>query len=117
MKAFSQLPNALLAGSEEIAQDREGSLSKMRSAPRIFAHHGRDPISPARPSPIAAELCLVDYDLAPKFPKLVDFLDYWATNLDGPLYGVRVANCPICLTMAHGHALRRSHAEGRCGSR
>lgn len=31
MKAFSQLPNALLAGSEEIAQDREGSLSKMRS--------------------------------------------------------------------------------------
>jgi len=59
MKAFSQLPNALLAGSEEIAQDREGSLSKMRSAARIFAHHGRDPISPARPSPIAAELCLV----------------------------------------------------------
>jgi uncharacterized protein Usg len=33
-----------------------------------------------------------DYDLAPKFPRLVDFLDYWATNLDGPLYRVRVAN-------------------------
>jgi uncharacterized protein Usg len=33
-----------------------------------------------------------DYDLAPKFPKLADFLEYWATNLDGPLYRVRVAN-------------------------
>jgi len=33
-----------------------------------------------------------DYDLAPKFPKLVDFLDYWVANLDGPLYRVRVAH-------------------------
>ena len=32
-----------------------------------------------------------DYDLAPEFPKLGDFLDYWAANLDGPLYRVRVA--------------------------
>ena len=31
-----------------------------------------------------------DYDVAPEFPKLVDFLDYWAANLDGPLYRVRV---------------------------
>jgi uncharacterized protein Usg len=33
-----------------------------------------------------------DYDLAPDFPKLLDFLDYWAANLDGPLYRVRVAH-------------------------
>ena len=33
-----------------------------------------------------------DYDLAPNFPKLVDFLDYWSANLDGPLYRVRVAH-------------------------
>jgi uncharacterized protein Usg len=33
-----------------------------------------------------------DYDVAPKFPKLLDFLDFWATNLDGPLYRVRVAH-------------------------
>ena len=33
-----------------------------------------------------------DYDLAPNFPKLVDFLDYWAANLDGPLYRVRIAH-------------------------
>ena len=33
-----------------------------------------------------------DYGVAPEFPKLVDFLDYWAANLDGPLYRVRVAH-------------------------
>ena len=33
-----------------------------------------------------------DYDVALEFPKLVDFLDYWAANLDGPLYRVRVAH-------------------------
>jgi uncharacterized protein Usg len=33
-----------------------------------------------------------DYDLAPDFPKLLDFLDYWAANLDGRLYQVRVAH-------------------------
>jgi uncharacterized protein Usg len=33
-----------------------------------------------------------DYDLAPSFPKLVDFLDYWVANLDGPLYRVRVTH-------------------------
>jgi uncharacterized protein Usg len=33
-----------------------------------------------------------DYDVAPNFPKLADFLDYWTANLDGPLYRVRVAH-------------------------
>ncbi|MGB2931441.1 MAG: usg protein [Methyloceanibacter sp.] len=33
-----------------------------------------------------------DYDLAPRFPKLTDFLEFWATNLEGPLYRVRVAH-------------------------
>jgi uncharacterized protein Usg len=33
-----------------------------------------------------------DYDLAPRFPKLTDFLDFWATHLDGALYRVRVAH-------------------------
>ena len=30
--------------------------------------------------------------LAPRFPKLIDFLDFWEANLDGPLYRVRVAH-------------------------
>src|SRR5512146_3031378 len=33
-----------------------------------------------------------DYDRAPGFPKLIEFLDFWETNLDGPLYRVRVAH-------------------------
>jgi uncharacterized protein Usg len=33
-----------------------------------------------------------DYDLAPRFPKLTDFLDFWDSTLDGPLYRVRVAH-------------------------
>lgn len=33
-----------------------------------------------------------DYDLAPKFPKLKKFLDFWSTNLDGPLHTIRVAH-------------------------
>jgi uncharacterized protein Usg len=33
-----------------------------------------------------------DYDLAPKFPRLLDFLDYWQANLDGPLHRVRVTH-------------------------
>jgi uncharacterized protein Usg len=33
-----------------------------------------------------------DYDLAPKFPKLIGFLDFWENNLDGRLHEVRVAH-------------------------
>ena len=33
-----------------------------------------------------------DYDIAPRFPKLIDFLDFWESNLDGALYRVLVAH-------------------------
>ncbi|GFO80501.1 protein usg [Methyloceanibacter sp.] len=33
-----------------------------------------------------------DFDLAPRFPKLSEFLDFWTTHLEGPLYRVRVAH-------------------------
>lgn len=33
-----------------------------------------------------------DYDIAPKFPVLRRFLDFWQENLDGPLHAVRVAS-------------------------
>lgn len=33
-----------------------------------------------------------DFDLAPRFPKLSEFLDFWTCNLEGPLYRVRVAH-------------------------
>lgn len=33
-----------------------------------------------------------EYDLAPRFPRLRDFLDFWDANLDGALYRIRVAH-------------------------
>lgn len=36
-----------------------------------------------------------DYDLAPRFPKLIKFLDFWSHNLDGPLATVRVAHAGL----------------------
>jgi len=33
-----------------------------------------------------------DYDLAPDFPTLLGFLDYWRRMLEGPLHSVRVAH-------------------------
>jgi uncharacterized protein Usg len=33
-----------------------------------------------------------EYDLAPKFPKLAEFLDFWDANLDGKLNRVRVSH-------------------------
>jgi uncharacterized protein Usg len=47
-----------------------------------------------------------DYDLAPRFPKLTDFLGFWVANLDGPLFRVRVAYrrliAPMEFNFIHG---------------
>lgn len=34
-------------------------------------------------------------DLAPRFPALSKFLDFWENNLDGKLHRVRVANAAL----------------------
>ncbi len=44
-----------------------------------------------------------DYDLAPKFPKLIKFLDFWSHNLDGPLAEVRVAHAGLLRPLAMRH--------------
>ena len=36
-----------------------------------------------------------DYDLAPIFPELKKFLDFWERELDGPLHSVRVAHANL----------------------
>lgn len=36
-----------------------------------------------------------DYDLAPKFPKLLKFLDFWSRELDGPIHSVRLAHARL----------------------
>lgn len=35
------------------------------------------------------------YDLAPKFPRLRRFLEFWERELDGPLHSVRVAHSAL----------------------
>lgn len=36
-----------------------------------------------------------DYDLAPRFPKLKTFLEFWSAKLDGKLYKVTVAHAKL----------------------
>ena len=36
-----------------------------------------------------------DYDVSPKFPRLLGFLEFWRRNLEGPLLGVRVAHATL----------------------
>lgn len=36
-----------------------------------------------------------DYDMAPKFPKLLKFLDFWTRELDGPIHSVRLAHAQL----------------------
>jgi uncharacterized protein Usg len=33
-----------------------------------------------------------DYDIAPTFPVLMKFLNFWREKLDGPLYSVRIGH-------------------------
>lgn len=35
------------------------------------------------------------YDIAPDYPELHKFLDFWVENIDGPLHSVRVARCDL----------------------
>ncbi|HMN38984.1 MAG TPA: usg protein [Hyphomicrobium sp.] len=36
-----------------------------------------------------------EYDLAPRFPKLKSFLQFWSARLDGKLYKVTVAHAKL----------------------
>lgn len=36
-----------------------------------------------------------EYDLAPRFPRLEKFLDFWTTRLDGKLHSVRVTSARL----------------------
>lgn len=50
-----------------------------------------------------------DYDLSPRFPKLLHFLEFWSRNLDGKLFKVTVAHS----TLVKPHELRLVRAERR----
>lgn len=36
-----------------------------------------------------------EYDIAPEFPRLRDFLDFWQRKLEGPLHSVRVMSAAL----------------------
>jgi uncharacterized protein Usg len=36
-----------------------------------------------------------DYDLAPRFPNLRKFLDFWTRELDGPIHSIRLAHARL----------------------
>lgn len=36
-----------------------------------------------------------DYDLAPSFPEMTQFLKFWRETLDGPLHSVRYVHQPL----------------------
>ena len=41
-----------------------------------------------------------DYDLAPDFPKLFAFLDYWKIQIDGKLHSVTFNHNPLLMARA-----------------
>ena len=45
-----------------------------------------------------------DLDLAPQFPVLKKFLDFWARELDGKLHSIRVANAKLIQPSRMSHA-------------
>lgn len=36
-----------------------------------------------------------DYDVAPRFPELRKFLDFWSRELEGPIHSVRLAHSAL----------------------
>lgn len=40
-----------------------------------------------------------DYDMAPKFPKLLSFLDFWKRELDGPIHSVKICHARLLRPM------------------
>lgn len=45
-----------------------------------------------------------EYDLAPRFPALTKFLDFWERELDGPLHSVRLASTEMIKPNEWRHA-------------
>jgi uncharacterized protein Usg len=50
-------------------------------------------------------------DLAPHFPELRRFLDFWVRNIEGKLHSVKVANCHLISAgeLSHANAELRLH--------
>jgi hypothetical protein len=58
----------------------------------LWIDDGPDTLPASRSSRSSANLCLAEYDLAPKFPVLLNFLEFWGRELAGPVHSVMVAH-------------------------
>jgi uncharacterized protein Usg len=61
---------------------------------------------PDHPS-VLQEFVWQNLDLAPQFPVLMKFLDFWQGQLDGKLHSVRVASCQLIKPAEVRHAQGR----------
>jgi uncharacterized protein Usg len=61
-------------------------LSEFRLTTAKILYHMPDHVS------LLQEYVWQDYDLAPKFPQLHKFLDFWSKELDGKLHSVYIAH-------------------------
>ena len=52
-----------------------------------------------------------EYDMAPRFPRLKQFLDFWSHSLDGKLHSVHVTSARLILPVQwrHTNHLRHLH--------
>tara|TARA_B100000508_G_scaffold138885_1_gene135824 strand:- start:865 stop:1146 length:282 start_codon:yes stop_codon:yes gene_type:complete len=69
----------------DLTSDLEIQLQGFRlTTAQILYHMPDNPV-------ILQEFIWQNYDLAPKFPKLYKFLDFWEKKIDGSLHSVYVA--------------------------
>jgi uncharacterized protein Usg len=52
-----------------------------------------------------------DLDIAPRFPVLQKFLDFWVREIDGKLHSVRVASTGLIQPARWGHAAHLTHLQ------
>lgn len=45
-----------------------------------------------------------EYDIAPRFPELKKFLDFWESKLDGKLHSVKIASAELIMPKHYRHA-------------
>ncbi len=45
-----------------------------------------------------------EYDIAPQYPELTKFVDYWKGNIEGKLHSVKVASLDVVQPTRYRHA-------------
>ena len=76
--------------------NKEGETHGQQGIPAadggLRSHNRGDPLPSPRSSNLLQLYVWQEYDLAPEFPTLKGFLNYWERELEGALHSVRVAH-------------------------